>query len=159
MGLARNIAIGADWCNAARAFMFSVGCIQAQRCHIGTCPTGVTTQDPARQRGLVPEVQGERAARFHEKTVAAFVDMLAAAGLRHPGELRPHHLMHRSGPEKAAPMDTIHPFLPEGILLESPGETIYADWWEAAQIDSFRPATNLPGRRASVTPGRAHADD
>ncbi len=56
--MAENLAIGADWCNAARAFMFSIGCIQAQRCDTGTCPTGVTTQDPLRQRGLVPEIQG-----------------------------------------------------------------------------------------------------
>ncbi|HPF79266.1 MAG TPA: FMN-binding glutamate synthase family protein, partial [Alphaproteobacteria bacterium] len=57
MGLARNMAMGADWCNAARAFMMSVGCIQSQRCHLGTCPTGVATQDMWRQRGLIPEVQ------------------------------------------------------------------------------------------------------
>jgi glutamate synthase domain-containing protein 2 len=155
MGLARSLSIGADWCNAARAFMFSVGCIQAQRCHLGTCPTGVTAQNPARQRGLVPEVQGIRAARFHKKTVDAFVDMVAAAGLRHPGELRPHHLMHRSGPEKAVSLDRIHTFLPERILLDAPEETIYADWWEAARIDSFKPATELSIRRATVESPRS----
>jgi len=140
MGLVRNIATGADWCNAARAFMFSVGCIQAQRCHLGTCPTGVTTQDAARQRGLVPEVQAERAARFHRKTVEAFVDMLAAAGLEHPAELRPDHMMYRSGPEKTTSMDRLVAFLPDRVLLEAPDETQYADWWAAAQIDSFSPA-------------------
>lgn len=150
MGLARNFAIGADWCNAARAFMFSVGCIQAQRCHLGTCPTGVTTQNRARQRGLVPEVQGERAARFHRKTLEALSDIVAAVGLKHPGELRPHHLMHRTGPEKAVSMDRIHCFLPEGALLDAPEDTVYADWWEAAQIDSFNPATDLTSSRASL---------
>ena len=88
-GLAQNLAIGADWCNAARAFMFSIGCIQAQRCHLGTCPTGVTTQDKRRQRGLVPEVQGPRAARFHAKTLEALADIVAAAGLEHPSALQP----------------------------------------------------------------------
>ncbi len=148
MGLARNLAVGADWCNAARAFMFSVGCIQAQRCHLGTCPTGVTTQDPGRQRGLVPEVQGIRAARFHKKTVHALAEMVAAAGLEHPKDLQPHHLMHRIGPQTAVPIDRIHPFLPENILRETPEETIYRDWWEAAQVDSFKPATDLTSRRA-----------
>lgn len=156
MGLARNLALGADWCNAARAFMFSIGCIQAQRCHLGTCPTGVTTQNPARQRGLVPEVQGERAARFHAKTVHALAEMVAAAGLQHPKDLQPHHLMHRTGPESARTMDRIHPFLPEGILTESPEDTIYSDWWAAAQAHSFQPATDLVTRRAlanqTVTP-------
>lgn len=149
MGLARNMAIGADWCNAARAFMFSIGCIQAQRCHLGTCPTGVTTQNPGRQRGLIPEVQGERAARFHAKTVGALAEMVAAAGLQHPRDLRPHHLMHRVGPEAAAPLDRIHPFLPENILCEAPGDTLYAEWWDAAQADSFAPGCDLPSRRAT----------
>ncbi|MFD0859267.1 FMN-binding glutamate synthase family protein [Roseovarius aquimarinus] len=148
MGLARNMAIGADWCNAARAFMLSVGCIQSQRCHMDTCPTGVATQNAARQRGLIPEVQGPRSARFHHKTVEALVDMVAAAGLKHPSELQPHHMMHRVGPESAFPMDVIHSFLPEGILLDAPEDTLYADWWAAAQKDSFKPGTDLVRRRA-----------
>lgn len=150
MGLAQNIALGADWCNAARAFMLSVGCIQAQRCHLGTCPTGVTSQDPGRQRGLVPEVQGERAARFHAKTLEAMADIVAAAGFKHPQDLQPHHLMHRTGPDKAAPLDRIHTFLPQGILLDSPEDTIYADWWAAARADSFRPAIDLVPTRAAA---------
>lgn len=149
MGLAHNLALGADWCNAARAFMMSVGCIQAQRCHLGNCPTGVTSQDPGRQRGLVPEVQGERAARFHAKTLEALSDIVAAAGFRHPQDLHPHHIMHRTGPEKAVPMDRIYNFLPEGILLSAPDDTIYADWWAAAQAESFRPAIDLLPVRAS----------
>ncbi|WP_111430563.1 FMN-binding glutamate synthase family protein [Rhodobacteraceae bacterium DSL-40] len=152
MGLARNIAQGADWCNAARAFMFSIGCIQAQRCHLGTCPTGVTTQNPARQRGLIPEVQGERAARFHAKTLEALSEIIASVGLKHPRELEAHHLMHRAGPEKAVAMDRVHTFLPEGILLDAPEETLYADWWKAARADSFRPAIDLVSARARARP-------
>ncbi|WP_298216627.1 FMN-binding glutamate synthase family protein [Acidocella sp.] len=148
MGLARNIAQGADWCNAARAFMLSIGCIQAQRCHLGTCPTGVTSQAAGRQRGLVPQVQGERAARFHAKTLEALADIVAAVGFKHPNDLQPHHLMHRVGPEKAEPMDSIRAFLPRNILLEAPEETIYADWWRAARADSFRPAIDLTHKRA-----------
>jgi hypothetical protein len=150
MGLARNIAQGADWCNAARAFMFSIGCIQAQRCHLGTCPTGVTTQNKSRQRGLIPQVQGERAARFHARTLEALGEIVAAVGLKHPRELEAHHLMHRVGPEKAVPMDRIHTFVPEGILLDAPEETIFADWWKAASADSFRPAIDLVSTRASA---------
>jgi len=152
MGLARNFALGADWCNAARAFMFSIGCIQAQRCHLGTCPTGVTTQDPYRQRGLIPEVQGQRAARFHRTTLEALADLVAAAGLKHPCDLRPDHLMHRTGPEKAESVDRILPFLPEGILRDAPDETIYADWWEAADPHSFAPRIDLVQRRSRAQP-------
>lgn len=150
MGLALNIAQGADWCNAARAFMFSIGCIQAQRCHLDTCPTGVTTQKKSRQRGLVPEVQGERAARFHKRTLEALADIVAAAGFNHPQDLEPHHIMHRTGPESSAPMDEVHQFLPKGILLEAADETIYANWWAAAQANSFLPATDLVSMRAQT---------
>lgn len=152
MGLARNIAQGADWCNAARAFMFSIGCIQAQRCHLGTCPTGVTTQNKGRQRGLIPQVQGERAARFHARTLEALAEIVAAVGLKHARELEPHHLMHRVGPEKAVPMDRVHTFLPEGVLLDAPEDTIYADWWNAASAESFRPNIDLVSTRASAQP-------
>ncbi|QYX56000.1 FMN-binding glutamate synthase family protein [Roseovarius sp. SCSIO 43702] len=155
MGLARNIAMGADWCNAARAFMFSIGCIQAQRCHLGTCPTGVTTQDAWRQRGLIPEVQGERAARFHAKTLSSLSEMVASAGLTHPHELQPHHIMHRIGPEKAATLDRVHAFLPENALIEAPDDTIYAEWWKAARAESFKPATDLVTRRSSNEPAIA----
>lgn len=149
-GLAHNLAIGADWCNAARAFMFSIGCIQAQRCHLGTCPTGVTTQDPRRQRGLVPEVQGERAARFHRKTVEALSEITASAGLRHPRELEPHHIVHRIGVTQARTIDKVYPFLPEGVLNDDPGSTDYADWWAAADPDSFKPRTDLGRARTSL---------
>ncbi len=149
MGLARNMARGADWCNAARAFMLSIGCIQAQRCHLGTCPTGVTTQNRWRQRGLIPEVQGERAARFHAKTLAALAEITAAAGLIHPSDLQPHHLMQRSGEAGVRSLDRVHAFLPEGVLREAPEETLYADWWAAARADSFQPATDLAAARSS----------
>ncbi len=148
MGLARNLAQGADWCNAARAFMFSIGCIQAQRCHLGTCPTGITTQDRSRQRGLVPEVQGPRAARFHAETLKSLARIVASVGFEHPRDLAPHHLIHRVGPEKALPVDEIKVFLPEGILLAAPEDTVYASWWRAARADSFRPATDLVADRA-----------
>lgn len=150
MGLALNLAQGADWCNAARSFMFSIGCIQAQRCHLGTCPTGITTQDAGRQRGLIPAVQGPRAARFHAETLKSLANIVAAVGFEHPRDLAPHHLIHRVGPEKALPIDEIKVFLPEGILLDAPEETIYAPWWRAAQANSFRPSIDLKVQRARV---------
>jgi glutamate synthase domain-containing protein 2 len=43
--IARAMALGANWCNAGRGFMFALGCIQSQSCHTDTCPVGVATQD------------------------------------------------------------------------------------------------------------------
>jgi hypothetical protein len=51
--LLQNVA-GADICNAARAMMFSLGCIQALKCNTNHCPTGVATQDKELMKGLDP---------------------------------------------------------------------------------------------------------
>lgn len=148
MGLAQNLAIGADWCNAARAFMMSVGCIQAQRCHLGSCPTGVATQDKSRQRGLDVDKKAEGAARFHAKTVEALAGIVAAAGFAHPQDLQPYHLVQRLDATNALPIDRISPFLPTGVLLDDPDQTIYANWWACAQAESFRPLIDPTTQRA-----------
>src|SRR5262245_14013043 len=73
--------------NAARGFMFAVGCIQAQQCHTGRCPTGVTSQDRSRQRAIVVSDKSQRVANFHRETVRALAELVAAAGLDHPNQL------------------------------------------------------------------------
>jgi glutamate synthase domain-containing protein 2 len=93
--IARLMALGADWCNAARGFMFALGCIQSLSCHTGRCPTGVTTQDPWRQRALVPQDKATRVYNFHRNTLHALAELIGAAGLRHPGEIEPRHIVRR----------------------------------------------------------------
>ncbi len=93
--MARLMALGADWCNSARAYMFAIGCIQAQTCHTGRCPTGVTTQDPKRQQALVVADKSVRVANYHANTLKALGELLGAAGLAHPNQLRPHHIARR----------------------------------------------------------------
>src|SRR6187399_954988 len=63
--IARTMALGADWCNAARGFMFSLGCIQSLSCHTDHCPTGIATQDPSRWKGLDLEDKATRVHNFH----------------------------------------------------------------------------------------------
>ncbi|RLQ87120.1 FMN-binding glutamate synthase family protein [Notoacmeibacter ruber] len=142
--MAEHMAIGADWCNAARAFMFSIGCIQAQRCDTDTCPTGITTQNKWRQRGLVPEIQGKRAASFHRETLHALSEITAAAGLEHPRDLMPHHVSLRPEALEADTYDSAFVFLKENVLIDDPGETIYERHWQAASADTFRPAEEIP---------------
>jgi len=76
----RAIAMGADMCNSARGFMFSLGCIQALRCNNNTCPTGVATQDKMLMKGLVVTDKSERVFHFHKNTLHAANELLAAAG-------------------------------------------------------------------------------
>ncbi len=137
--VASNLALGADWCNAARAFMFALGCVLSKRCHTDTCPTGVATQDRGRQRGLVIGQKAERVANLHRHTLHRLAELVAAAGLSHPGELAPHHLYHRLNPVTVETVDRIYPFLDEGVLLAAPQETPYAHWWSAADAESFQP--------------------
>lgn len=76
----KNLAIGADICNSARGFMFSIGCIQALRCNTNNCPTGVATQDEALVKGLVVSDKSERVFNYHNNTLHAVMELLAACG-------------------------------------------------------------------------------
>lgn len=89
--MARAMALGADWCNSARGFMFALGCIQSLSCHTDKCPTGVAIQDKNRQRTLDVPNKATRVAQFHRSTVKALTEVVAAAGLEHPSQFRPHH--------------------------------------------------------------------
>jgi glutamate synthase domain-containing protein 2 len=137
--LAANMALGADWCNAARAFMFSVGCVQTKKCHTDRCPTGVATQNRWRQAGLVVADKAPRVHRYHENTLRALADYVNAAGIADPADLRPHHLRVRMDENQVRSADTIYDFLAPGILLEAPDETRYKRWWAMADPDSFAP--------------------
>jgi len=139
--VARTLALGADWCNSARGFMFALGCLQAQACHTGHCPTGVTTQDKNRQRALVPEDKAQRVANFHRNTLEALAELTGAAGLSHPGRLGPQHIVRRISTSEVRLLSTLLPFLKPGDLLENRAEhPVYATFWKMASAESFAPA-------------------
>ncbi len=137
--MARVMALGADWCNSARGFMFAIGCIQSQKCHTDHCPTGVATQDPDRQRALVVSDKSQRVANFHGETLRALAELIAAAGLDHPKELRPFHFMHRAAPDRVVTFAELYRFLNPGDLLSGTDLPQYRDPWEVARADSFVP--------------------
>ncbi|MDH1629513.1 FMN-binding glutamate synthase family protein [Pseudomonas mosselii] len=140
--IASVLAIGADWVNSARGFMFAIGCIQSQSCHTNKCPTGVATQDPLRQRALVVPEKAERVASFHRNTLHALAEMLAAAGLDHPSELKPKHLARRISASEISLFSQLHTFLKPGELLSGAIDSeFYARMWRMARSDSFAPET------------------
>ena len=140
--IASVLAIGADWANSARGFMFAIGCIQSQSCHTNKCPTGVATQDPLRQRALVVPDKAQRVFNYHRNTLKALAEMLAAAGLSHPSELEPRFLVRRLSATEIQLYSQMHVYLKPGELLDGPvqGE-FYRRMWAMAQADSFAPAT------------------
>jgi glutamate synthase domain-containing protein 2 len=141
--VARNMALGADWCNAARGFMFALGCLQAQTCHTGACPTGVATQDPQRQKALVVPDKTERVWRFHRNTLHALKELVQAAGLQHPGDITANHIVRRMDDGSVSLLANQLPFLKPGELLAAINgqgawpHRIFASYWPLARSDSF----------------------
>ena len=139
--IARMMALGADWCNSARGFMFALGCIQAQHCHTGHCPTGVTTQDPLRQQSLVVPDKAQRVHSFHNLTLHALQELVQAAGLQHPRDISAHHIVRRSTDQKVKSLaQSILTQMADGVLLRqdlSALPLIYRQSWPMARADSF----------------------
>jgi glutamate synthase domain-containing protein 2 len=134
----RAMALGADWCNAARGFMFAVGCIQSQSCHTDRCPTGVATQDPRRQRALFVPDKTQRVANFHRATLKELAEMTAAAGLDHPREFKPIHISRRVSSSEVVTFADIYPPLAEQELLAGSGNPRWRAPWSMASAHSFR---------------------
>jgi glutamate synthase domain-containing protein 2 len=135
--IASKLALGADLCNSARGMMFAIGCIQALRCNNNTCPTGVATQDPDLVKGLHVGDKAERVKNFHHATVHSFLEVIAAAGLSHPSELRPWHIQRRVSAYEVMHYGEIYPYLEPGILLQGEVPKTYARPWAAANAESF----------------------
>lgn len=132
-----KLALGADLCAAARPFMFSVGCIQARRCHNNSCPTGVATQDTRRARALNVDEKTLRVQRFHAATVQAFLDMTGALGCSRPEELNAEMNYHRQESGPAMTYAQLYPGLGRGALLETPPPDAFAAAWQQASADRF----------------------
>ena len=138
--IARAMALGADWCNSARGFMFSLGCIQSLSCHTDRCPTGVATQDPTRSRALVVPDKSERVHNFHRSTIHALAELTAAAGLDHPSDFHPVHFWRRVNVREATTFAEIYPSVETGELVSGARDEGLRKAWSMASVDSFRVA-------------------
>ncbi|HEU4773542.1 MAG TPA: FMN-binding glutamate synthase family protein [Lysobacter sp.] len=148
--IVRTLAMGADWCNSGRGFMFAVGCIQAQSCHTDRCPTGVATQDPARWKGLDVTDKSIRVHGFHRNTMIALRDLLCAAGLSSPGEVGPEHILRRVSPIEVRSLAALYRFLKPGQLLTGiPEHAVFQKYWAGARSDSFAAPTHVQSMRES----------
>ena len=136
--IARMLALGADWCNSARGFMFALGCIQAQSCHTGACPSGVATQDEQRARALVVPTKAERVCQFHQQTLMALKELVQAAGLTDPSGLTAHHIVRRNSEHAVKLLANLLPFVKPGELLRGEmNQQVFRTYWPLAQAASF----------------------
>ena len=148
--IVKTIALGADWCNAARGFMFALGCIQSQSCHTDKCPTGVATQNPGRWRKLDVPDKATRVHRYHQNTLLALRDLLGAAGLQHPQQLGPEHILRRVSPIEIRSLAALYPYLEPGELLERvPTHAVFREFWAVSRSDSFAAPPQVGALRAA----------
>jgi len=140
--MARVLALGADWCNIARGFMFSLGCIQGLACHTGRCPSGIATQDPIRQRALDVDIKAERVSRFHEATLKVLAELTGAAGLEHPSEITARHILLRGPKNDIINFADLYPRLAPDSLITNRADPVYLELWNQAVSGSFRPVSS-----------------
>jgi len=138
--ISRAMALGADWCNSARGFMFALGCIQSLSCHTDRCPTGVTTQDPSRNRALSVPLKTERVYNYHHATLHALAELIAAAGLDHPQDIRPIHFSQRVSSTEVKSLAQLYPSLRPGELIDGTEDDRFKEAWAMARAESFSPA-------------------
>jgi glutamate synthase domain-containing protein 2 len=135
--MVHKLAIGADICNVARPMMFAVGCIQALRCHTGSCPTGVATQDPRRARALKIDERAGHVKNYHRATIDSFMQITGALGASTPDQLTPAHILHRLPNERSSSYAQLYCYLEPGELLRNEVPEAFADDWAAASVERF----------------------
>jgi glutamate synthase domain-containing protein 2 len=138
--IVRMMALGGDWCNAGRGFMMALGCIQAQTCHTGNCPTGVTTQDPVRERALDVPDKAQRVFNFHRSTLLALRELVQAAGLQHPADITAHHIVRRITDTEVRLLSNLIMQVEPGSLLSGDLEqqhNVFKLYWPIAKAERF----------------------
>jgi glutamate synthase domain-containing protein 2 len=120
------LCVGADFVVTARGFMFSLGCIQALRCHTNTCPTGVTTHNKRLQRGLVVEEKYLRVANY-ARNMNMEIDMIAhSCGCRHARELKREHVRIVQTANHSIALNMLYPYPTVGSRTASKKATAAA---------------------------------
>ncbi len=148
--IAKTMAMGADWCNSGRGFMFALGCIQSLSCHTDRCPTGIATQDPRRWKHLDPADKATRVHQYHDNTLRALHDLLCAAGLSHPSDLGPEHILRRVSPIEIRSLAALFRYLEPGELLHRvPDHAVFQAFWAEARTDAFAAPRKVGALRRS----------
>jgi len=141
--LVKNMALGADLCYSARAFMLSLGCVQSLICNTNHCPTGVATQNEDLAEGLVVTDKTERVARFHKDTMEHLVEIVGAAGLQSPSDLTRTHIYRRIDQDSICRYDEVFQYVEVGSLLEMPYPERFEQSMAESTATSFLPTSYI----------------
>lgn len=93
--IAIALGLGADLVNIARGMMISVGCIMSQQCHMNTCPVGVATTDPKKEKGLIVDEKQYRVTNYVTSLHEGLFNIAAAVGVSSPTEITADHIIYR----------------------------------------------------------------
>jgi glutamate synthase (ferredoxin) len=107
------ICLGADFVNIARESMMAIGCIQAQKCHTGHCPTGVATHDARLQEGLIPDHQAQRFARYLKSFRNELMALTHACGYQHPEQFTAEDVEISTGPAQFKTLRELEGYTPK----------------------------------------------
>lgn len=132
-----RIALGADLCASARAFMLSLGCIQALQCDKNTCPTGIATQNKRLTWGLVADEKKQRVANFHALTIRSFLEILGSMGISNTKELSPLHLFCQTKSGTSEKYSDIYHYLKPGDLLKNTLPKDFSYDWHLSTTEKF----------------------
>jgi hypothetical protein len=132
--MARAFALGADGCNAARPFLFSLGCIQALQCNSNKCPTGITTQNPDLVKGLVVEEKWKRVYLYQKNTLRNMREVLGAAGVDDPSQLRREKINRRISHAETKTYLDFYPRAEPSSLIYRGAPEKYQQLWENAGL-------------------------
>lgn len=132
--MARAFAMGADVCNSARAFLFSLGCIQALQCNSNKCPTGITTQNPELVKGLVVEEKWKRVYLFHKSTIQNMAEVVGAAGVDDPTHFPREKIVRRITMEKRSSYLEMYPRVEPNCLLAGQGPEMHQRLWDDSEL-------------------------
>jgi glutamate synthase domain-containing protein 2 len=114
------MALGADLIQVARESMLAIGCIQAQKCHTGFCPSGIATQNKYLQRGVVPTSQGQQLANYFETFNKETLGVTHASGYVHPSQFTTKDIERSSGVDSFKTLEEIHGYVAVRPVIDSP---------------------------------------
>jgi glutamate synthase domain-containing protein 2 len=138
-------ALGVDLVNVGREAMLAVGCVQAQKCHTDTCPTGVATQNKWLAHGLDPELKSVRAANYIRTLRRDLLKVAQAAGVQHPGLVRPDDVEILTGQSVGTPLHEVYGYRPDwGLPAPADQRAIIELMTDAPEGGSAPPTPSAP---------------